>query len=63
MPRTDLPGQALMFSPADCPREPADGPPLRARLSWQSWRELRDAADARRTEALRKRDERREARR
>jgi hypothetical protein len=61
-PRQDVPGQSMLFP--DCPPHPA-GPPDASPAGIYSYHGLRlpsrAFADARRTEALRKRDERREA--
>jgi hypothetical protein len=59
-PRQDVPGQSMLFPPGDCPPHPA-GPRDGRGLPW--WYRADGEGDARRTEAIRKRDERREAKR
>jgi hypothetical protein len=57
-PRHDVPGQSMLFPPGDCPPHPA-GPRDGRGLPWWDV----PGAGARRSEALRKRDERREQKR
>jgi hypothetical protein len=58
-PRRDVPGQSMLFPPRDCPPHPAGPPDGRTGGVYLA----AEYADARRTEALRKRDDRREGKR